>query len=122
MTFDILLCLTHMSNNNFAIPTIVVFVWIGTNFANLDLLTMKKMAFILSHFEKYVIKSINTFSKGPDKIEKALHNPILFMYQLHTLALHTSVDIMFYILFHFGPIESLTRSHSHGFSFHDVLP
>ncbi len=78
MTSNILVCFTHMSNNNFTIPTIVVFVWIGTNFANLDLLIMTKMASILSHFKRHVTKSINTFSKGPDIIEKALQNPIIF--------------------------------------------
>jgi hypothetical protein len=57
-----------MSNNSFIVPAIVGIVWIGTKFANFDLLTTTKMASIPSHSENYVIKSIETLSKGLDKI------------------------------------------------------
>ncbi len=81
MTSNILLCLTHMSNNNFIVLAIVGFVWIGTNLANFDLLTTKKMAYVPSHSKRYVIKSIKTLSKGLDKIGKALYDPIFFIWK-----------------------------------------
>jgi hypothetical protein len=58
-----------MLKNNFVILTVVAFVWVGANltyFENLS--TTIKMASIPSPSKKHVIKSIETFSNGPEGI------------------------------------------------------
>jgi hypothetical protein len=64
--------LTHMLKNSFAIPIIVVFVWVSANFINYEnLSTTTNMASVPSHSKRHVIKSIETLSNGPDGIKKA---------------------------------------------------
>jgi hypothetical protein len=68
-----------MSKNNFAITTIVAFVWVDVNFTNFkNLSTTTKMAFVLSHSQKDGIKSIKTFSNGPNGVGKGLYSPNFF--------------------------------------------
>jgi hypothetical protein len=96
-----------MSKNKFAIRAIMAFVSVGLNFINFEnLFTTTKMAFVPSHSMKHVIKSIETFSNGPDGIGKGLNNPNFF---LCTLAFYARVNIVFYVFFHFKPIESLPQ-------------
>ncbi len=69
MISGIPLCQTHMLKNSFAIPATVAFVWVDENFANIkNMSSTIKMAFVPSHSKKHVIKSIETFSNGPDGI------------------------------------------------------
>jgi hypothetical protein len=52
-----------MSKNSFVVPTIVAFVWVGAHLANFkNLSTTTKMAFVLSHSRRHVMKSIETLS------------------------------------------------------------
>jgi hypothetical protein len=97
MTFDIPLCWTHMSINNFGILIAMVFVYVDTNLTNLkNLSTTTKIAFIPSHSRRHVIKSIEMLSNGPKGIGKGLYNLNFFlMYQLGTLAFHTRAYIIF---------------------------
>jgi hypothetical protein len=58
-----------MSKNSFVVPVTMAFVWVGANLANFEnLSTTTKMASILSHFGRHVIKSIKTLSNGPKGI------------------------------------------------------
>lgn len=115
MTSNILLCFTHTSNNSLAIPAIVGFVWISTNLANFDLLTTTKMASIPFHSKRYIIKSIETLSKGLNKIGKALYNPNCFC--VPTWYFGTSHKCGHNVLqpLSFWANNSLTQSCSHGF-------
>jgi hypothetical protein len=108
MTSNILLCLSHMSNNSFTIPTIVGFVWIDTNLAT-------KMAYVPSHFENYVIKSIKILSKGLDRIRKALYNPIFFCVPTWCFGISHKCGHNALHLLSFWANNSLTQSCSRGF-------
>jgi hypothetical protein len=69
-----------MSKNSFVILVTMAFVWVGANFTNFDNLSITtKMAYVPYHFERHVIKSIETLSNGPNGMRKGLYNPNFFL-------------------------------------------
>jgi hypothetical protein len=54
---------------------------------------------------------METHSHGSYKIGKGLYNPFFNIYGFHALAFNTGMHEMFYILFHFGLVESLSYGH-----------
>jgi hypothetical protein len=59
------------------------------------------------------MKSMETFSHGLLGVERGLYSPyFFFVYGLCDLTFNTSAHKLLYILFHFGPIKSLSYGHS----------
>ncbi len=109
MTFGIPLCQTHMSKKSFAIPTTMVFVWVGANLTNFEnLATTTKMASVPSHSRRHVIKSIETLLNGPKGIGRGIYNPN-FLFMDLVFWHFTCADVLLYVFLHFGLIENFPQ-------------
>ncbi len=60
------------------------------------------------------MNSMEMHSHGSFRIGISLYNPFVFVYGFRVLAFNIGAYEMFYILFHFGLIESLSYGHSCG--------
>ncbi len=76
MIFNMLLCLTHKSNNNFVVFIVMIIVFVHPKLIKLaHLFTTIKMTFFSYHSKRLIfIKFIEILSYGLVKISKGLYN------------------------------------------------
>jgi hypothetical protein len=100
-------CLNHISKNTFVELKVVLITLVGANFPNLEnrSITTRWHQF---HLSNWVMNSMETHSHDSYRIGRGLYNPYFFVYGFRALAFNTGAHDMFYILFHFGLVESLS--------------
>lgn len=117
MTSIMLLCQTHISNNNFVV---LLFSCYGyglcsskqvAKLANLS--TTTKMASFPCHSKRHgLIKFIEILSYGFVKLGKGLYNPSFLLCTNLVFWHHTNVYVIFYILYHFKLVKVFILSRS----------